>query len=116
MILSESAKLSIAISGGLFIKAFDGSSIHIGEGSILANNVTIHTGNHDLLDRSIHQLKDIHIGKNCWLATGVTILGGTRLGNNVTVAAHAVVNSEFPDNVLIGGIPAQIIKHVNYYE
>ena len=113
MDLSESAKLSIAISNGLFVKAFDGSRIAIGEGTIIANNVTIHTGNHGLLDRSTHTLNDIKIGKNCWIASGATILGGVELGDNVTVGANSLVNKSFPSNTVVGGVPAIVIKRLN---
>ncbi|NNC84339.1 MAG: acyltransferase [Flavobacteriales bacterium] len=112
MTLGEKAKLSLAISGGAFIKAFEGSSIRIGEGTIFANNVTIHTGNHDLIDREKIILKDISIGQNCWIGSGASILSGVTLGDNVTVGSNAVVTKDFPSNVVIGGVPAKIIKHI----
>lgn len=40
----------------------------------------------------------------------MTILDGTVIGDNCIVAAGAVVNGVFPDNVIIGGIPAKVIK------
>lgn len=110
MILSETAKISFAVSNGAFIKAFEESRITIGEGSIFANNVTIHTGDHDFFDREKHILDDIHIGDNCWLGSGVSVLKGVRLGNNVTVGANSVVTKSFPDNCVLGGCPAVIIK------
>ena len=52
----------------------------------------------------------ITIGDNCYIGTGVTILGPITIGNNVTIAAGAVVNKDVLDNCIIGGIPAQILK------
>ena len=103
---------SLAVSNGLYMIAFHQGEISIGEKTIIAPNVVINNGNHDLLDRKIHHVKSISIGKNCWIAANTVILGGTKLGDNVTVAAGSVVNKEFPSNVVIGGVPAKVIKAI----
>lgn len=55
----------------------------------------------------------IEIGDNCYISTGVTILGPVKIGNNVTIGAGAVVTKDVPDGAIIGGIPARIIKYTN---
>lgn len=50
------------------------------------------------------------VGDNCYVSTGVTILGPVTIGNNVTIGAGAVVTKDIPDNAVVGGIPAKIIK------
>lgn len=52
----------------------------------------------------------IIIGDNCYISTGVTILGPISIGNNVTIGAGAVVTSDVPDNTVVAGVPAKIIK------
>tara|TARA_R110002096_G_scaffold37102_3_gene103221 strand:+ start:6005 stop:6511 length:507 start_codon:yes stop_codon:yes gene_type:complete len=113
MKIHKSVWKSLTISNGLYIIAFHEGEISIGKNTIIAPNVVINNGNHDLIDRSIHHVKNISIGNNCWLAANVVILGGTKLGNNVTVAAGSVVNKAFPDNVVIGGVPAKVLKVLN---
>lgn len=52
----------------------------------------------------------ITIGDNCYISAGATILGPVTIGNNVTIGAGAVVVSDIPDNAIVGGVPAKIIK------
>lgn len=53
---------------------------------------------------------DIIVGDNCYISTGVTILGPVNIGNNVTIGAGAVVTKDIPDNCVVAGIPAKVIK------
>jgi len=56
------------------------------------------------------KIDGFEIGDNCYISTGVTILGPIKNGNNVTIAAGAVVNKDIPDNAVVAGIPAKVIK------
>ena len=109
---ADSIKLSFAISGGCFFTIFNGTTLEVGENTIWAHNVCIQTGNHDLYDRNLYNLKSVKIGKNCWLGNCVTILAGVEIGDNVTVGANSVVTKSFPSNVVIGGVPAKILKQI----
>lgn len=51
------------------------------------------------------------IGNNVYIGPGAKIFGNITIGNNVTIGANAVVNKSFPDNSVIAGIPAKIIKY-----
>ncbi len=50
------------------------------------------------------------IGDNCYIGTGATIMGPIKIGNNVTIAAGAVVVKDVPDNAVVAGNPAKVIK------
>lgn len=54
---------------------------------------------------------NILIGDDCYIGTGSTILGPIKIGNNVTIAAGAVVVKDVPDNCVVGGNPAKIIRY-----
>lgn len=54
--------------------------------------------------------ENFEIGDNCYIGVGATILGPIKIGNNVTIAAGAVVTKDIPDNCVVAGVPAQIIK------
>jgi acetyltransferase-like isoleucine patch superfamily enzyme len=108
----ESIKISFTVSGGCFITVFKGTTLEIGENTIWAFNVCVQTGNHDLYDRNVYHTKSVKIGKNCWIGNSVTILAGVELGDNVTIGANSVVTKSFPSNVVIGGVPAKILKEI----
>lgn len=50
------------------------------------------------------------IGENCFIGAGAKIIGGIIIGNNVKIGANAVVTKDVPDNCVVVGIPAKIIK------
>ena len=52
------------------------------------------------------------LGNNVVLGANVTIIGPVHIGNNVTVAAGAVVVKDVPDNCVVAGVPAKVIKYV----
>ncbi len=103
---------SFAASGGCYFSIFDGTTLEIGDGTLWSYGVGMHTANHDFFDRDIYIKKSIKIGKNCWIGQGAVITAGVELGDNVTVGANSVVTKSFPDNVVIGGIPAKIIREL----
>lgn len=53
----------------------------------------------------------VFIGDNCYIGTGVTILGPVKIGDNVTIAAGSVVIHDVPDNCIIAGNPAKVVKN-----
>jgi carbonic anhydrase/acetyltransferase-like protein (isoleucine patch superfamily) len=52
----------------------------------------------------------VEIGAGSWLGAGAVVLPGTRLGRNTVVGAGAVVRGEFPDHVVLAGIPAAVVR------
>jgi len=50
------------------------------------------------------------IGNNVWIAAGAKILGAIQVGSNVVIGANAVVLRDVPDNVVVAGIPARIVR------
>ena len=50
------------------------------------------------------------IGNNCYFGYGCTIMGPVKIGNNVTIGAGSVVTKDIPDNAIVVGNPAKILK------
>ncbi|MGF2384832.1 sugar O-acetyltransferase [Lentilactobacillus otakiensis] len=92
----------------------DVGKITIGDNALLGPNVQIFSVNHplDVKDRQAgyEYPADVTIGDNLWAGGGSIVVPGVTLGNNVIIAAGAVVTKSFGDNVLIGGNPARVIK------
>jgi len=47
-----------------------------------------------------------------WIGGNVTILPGVTIGNNVVVAAGAVITRDIPDDCVVGGVPAKVIRKI----
>lgn len=52
----------------------------------------------------------VSIGNDCWIGYGVSIIGGTTIGDGAIVLAGAVVTKDVPPYAIVGGIPAKILK------
>ncbi|MBU5487108.1 serine O-acetyltransferase [Clostridium sp. MSJ-8] len=50
------------------------------------------------------------IGDNVTIGAGAKVIGGIKVGNNVVIGANAVVNKDVPDNCVVAGVPAKVIK------
>lgn len=87
--------------------------IEIEDDVLIGPDVRIATVNHDLKDRH-HQFyfKKVTIKKNAWICMGAIICPGVTIGENSVVAAGSVVTKDVPDNVVVGGNPAKIIKNI----
>lgn len=69
-----------------------------------------------MIEQSLIQCREYNaiddVDYDVWIGGNVTILPGITIGNNVVVAAGAVVTHDIPDNTLVGGVPARKIKHI----
>ena len=92
--------------------------IVIGENVIMGQYISFHSENHsyDNKNKSIREQETTSQGillkNNIWVGAKVTFLDGADIGNNCIVAAGAVVKGKFPDNCLLAGVPAKIIKTI----
>ena len=64
------------------------------------------------INRKLRTKGAIFIGKNVWIGDKATILSGVHIGDNVIVAANAVVINDIPSNCLVAGVPARVVKQL----
>ena len=60
--------------------------------------------------RNLYSKGSVHIGKNVWVGENVAILPGVTIGKNAVIGANAVVTKDIPENAVVAGNPAKIIK------
>ncbi|AYW47950.1 hypothetical protein C7K38_05995 [Tetragenococcus osmophilus] len=94
--------------------------IIIGDNCMLAPNVKLYTASHplqpDKRNSGLENGRPITLGNNIWIGGGAIITPGVTLGDNVVVGAGSVVTKSYPDNVVIAGNPATIIKTIDIEE
>jgi acetyltransferase-like isoleucine patch superfamily enzyme len=101
---------------GEFAHIGGAGGVKIGSDTIIGSYFSVHPENHIFsnieqpirLQGVTHQ--GISVGRGCWIGAKVTLLDGACIGDGCVVAAGAVVKGIFPNNVVIGGIPARVLK------
>ncbi len=100
----------------------DNEWIEIGERSQIQDNATLHTdpgfpmviGANCVIGHKV-MLHGCMVGDNCLIGMGATMLNGSKVGNNCLVGAGALITEgkEFPDNSMILGSPAKVVRELS---
>lgn len=90
--------------------------VSIGRECVIADRVMLIDFDHGVVDverpirlQGIYK-RDVTVGHNCWIGYGACILRGVTVGNNAVVGTSAVVTKDVPDNAVVGGVPARVIR------
>lgn len=103
------------------ISASEGSTITVGEDAMISSGVHIMTDDsHPIFDvrtgKRVNLPKDITLEGHVWVGRQVIILGGTTVGSGSVIGAASVVKGAFPNNCIIVGTPARMVRKDNAWE
>lgn len=94
----------------------DVCEVRIGDNCMFAPGVHIYTATHPLQAAERNSGKEygkpVKIGNNVWVGGGAIINPGISIGDNAVIASGAVVTKDVPNNVVVGGNPAKVIKTI----
>jgi acetyltransferase-like isoleucine patch superfamily enzyme len=93
----------------------DQGGVVIGDDCLIGHNTVLATLNHDLEPsrRADMHPAPITIGRNVWIGSNATVLPGVTIGDNAVVAAASVVTKDIPDNAIVVGAPARVVRSLS---
>jgi virginiamycin A acetyltransferase len=97
---------------------YNGGGVTIGEGVLIAANVTFATANHGYLDADLPIRKQgflpsrggIQVEDDCWIGANCVLLDGAIIRKGAVIAAGTIVRGEVPAYSVVGGNPWQVLK------
>jgi acetyltransferase-like isoleucine patch superfamily enzyme len=90
--------------------------VSIGRECIVADRVMLIDFDHGVVEveRPIREQgiykRDVRVGHNVWIGYGACVLRGVTVGNNAIVGTSSVVTKDVPENAVVGGAPAKLIR------
>lgn len=98
------------------VTILDIAPVRIGDFCMIGPNTLITSVGHPLSPAGRHRKlakgEPVTIGDDVWIGGNCTILPGVTIGSNVVVAAGAVVAKDVPDNCVVAGVPARVVKEL----
>jgi acetyltransferase-like isoleucine patch superfamily enzyme len=90
--------------------------VSIGRECVIADRVMLIDFDHGMVEverpirlQGIYK-RDVRVGNNVWIGYGACILRGVTVGDNAVIGTNAVVTEDVPDNAVVGGVPARVIR------
>lgn len=115
---SITSNLEIGNNSGIGIASRIYGRVSIGDNVLMGPEVIILTSGHryenaDVLIRNQGRLpeKPVYIGNDVWIGARAIILPGVRIEDGAVIGAGAVVTKDVPPYTVVGGVPAEVIKH-----
>ena len=92
----------------------DPNKVMFGDNVFIGPNCAFYTAEHPLnfetRNKGVEYAKPIKVGNNVWFGGNSVVLKGVEIGDNAVIGAGSVVTKNVPENTLVAGVPAKIIK------
>ncbi|HWS03390.1 MAG TPA: DapH/DapD/GlmU-related protein [Gammaproteobacteria bacterium] len=93
------------------------AGVELGEAVLCAGGVYISAGAYHMedtdaaiMDQGAYSKGPIRIGDRVWIGTGAIILDGVTIGAGAVIGAGSVVTKDIPENAIVAGVPAKVIR------
>jgi acetyltransferase-like isoleucine patch superfamily enzyme len=90
--------------------------VAIGRECIIADRVMMIDFDHGMVEverpirlQGIYK-RDVEVGHNVWIGYGACVLRGVRVGHNAVIGTNSVLTADVPENAVVGGVPARVIR------
>ena len=90
--------------------------VSIGRECVVADRVMLIDFDHGMVEverpirlQGIYK-RDVRVGNNVWIGYGACILRGVTVGDNAVIGTNSVVTTDVPENAVVGGVPARVIR------
>lgn len=106
---------NVSATSAVAMSAVEGTTIRIGDDVMLASDNELRADDgHPIFDvrtgKRVNVSRSIVVGDHVWLARRAVCLGGARVGPGSVVGYGAIVTGQFPNNVVLAGVPARIVR------
>ncbi len=107
---------NVFVGANCLFACSDSTAIVIESNCDISYGVTFACGSHEI-GSSDHRAgqgtrKVIKVGTGTWIGCNAVILGGVTIGEGSVVGASSLVNKDVPGNVVIGGVPARVLRNL----
>ncbi len=99
---------------GPFVQIWANGGVKIGRNSMIGSHSVITSSTHDYFVSPMRMKrvdKHVDIGEDVWIGSGAIILPGVSVGDGAVVGAGAVVTTDVPENAIVVGVPARVVKY-----
>ena len=106
---------NVSATNRCLITVAERTSVSIGDDVMLAADVELRADDaHPIFDvptgARINMPKEICVGNHVWIGRRAAILGGTAVGDGSVVGYGSIVKGKFPNNCVVAGVPAKLIR------
>ena len=106
---------NVSCTSRVGMSSVEGTTITIGDDVMFASDNQVRADDgHPIFDvasgKRVNVSKDIRVGNHVWVGWGGMVLGGTTLGDGSVVGMGAIVKGRFPNNCVVAGVPAKVVR------
>lgn len=112
VLMPENVRFGVNCSVNHAVHIVGRSSVIVGDRVTLSARVMILDTGLNLEDRSLHVDSPVRIGDDVWIGAAAIILQGVVVGKGAVIAAGSVVTRDVPAYMVVGGVPARVIKEL----